>query len=375
MKSNRFKSWISQLGFVFFIFSLCIMSSCKKDNLSADESTGADSLTADGGLAQLNRDIADMQQIAEGKVKVLTYTRESSGRYLVELDNEHILTVYAESEQVKKNSIPLVGIDADGYWVYELDGHTQTLTDADGQPAAALSSTGKGILTPRFQVGEKRFWEVSYNGTSWMQIGNRQVWDTEKASSAAYSPFAGCTVDEDARTLSLSLRCGEQVITSQITGKTTTEAWNKFVAGSADNVLLDFSYAGYKHGEEEAPDGFSLGYQVVNVRDRMVQKNMTARNALLDIMAEYKLDKGVKEAKVVIYFPEGRYVLHNEEDNTYDPDKTDFDSDAKGNNVSNEILMFGGNFVIKGDGADKTFLEMETPNLPKKKSDMYMLLR
>lgn len=312
-----------------------------------------------------------MQQIAEGKVKVLTYTRESSGRYLVELDNEHILTVYAESEQVKKNSIPLVGIDADGYWVYELDGHTQTLTDADGQPAAALSSTGKGILTPRFQVGEKRFWEVSYNGTSWMQIGNRQVWDTEKASSAAYSPFAGCTVDEDARTLSLSLRCGEQVITSQITGKTTTEAWNKFVAGSADNVLLDFSYAGYKHGEEEAPDGFSLGYQVVNVRDRMVQKNMTARNALLDIMAEYKLDKGVKEAKVVIYFPEGRYVLHNEEDNTYDPDKTDFDSDGKGNNTSNEILMFGGNFIIKGDGADKTFLEMETPNLPKQKSDMY----
>jgi len=371
MKRNRFKSWISQLGFVFFIFSLCIMSSCKKDNLSADEGTGADSPTADGGLAQLNRDIADMQQIAEGKVKVLTYTRESSGRYLVELDNEHILTVYAESEQVKKNSIPLVGIDADGYWVYELDGHTQTLTDADGQPAAALSSTGKGILTPRFQVGEKRFWEVSYNGTSWMQIGNRQVWDTEKASSAAYSPFAGCTVDEDARTLSLSLRCGEQVITSQITGKTTTEAWNKFVAGSADNVLLDFSYAGYKHGEEEAPDGFSLGYQVVNVRDRMVQKNMTARNALLDIMAEYKLDKGVKEAKVVIYFPEGRYVLHNEEDNTYDPDKTDFDSDGKGNNTSNEILMFGGNFIIKGDGADKTFLEMETPNLPKQKSDMY----
>ena len=41
--------------------------------------------------------------------------------------------------------------------------------------------------------------------------------------------------------------------------------------------------------------------------------------------------------------------------------------------VANEILMYGGNFVIKGDGADKTFLEMETPNLPKKKSDMYSL--
>ena len=103
----------------------------------------------------------------------------------------------------------------------------------------------------------------------------------------------------------------------------------------------------------------------------MQQKNMTARAAVLDIMSEYKLDKGIENAHVVIYFPAGTYVLHNDDDNTYDANKTDFDSDAKGNNVSNEILMFGGNFVIKGDGADKTFLEMETPNLPKKKSDMY----
>lgn len=46
---------------------------------------------------------------------------------------------------------------------------------------------------------------------------------------------------------------------------------------------------------------------------------------------------------MVIYFPEGTYVLHNDDDNTYDANKTDFDSDAKGNNVSNEILMYGGN--------------------------------
>lgn len=371
MKSNRFKSWTSRLGLVFFIFSLCIMSSCKKDNLSADEGTGADSPTADGVLAQLNRDIADMQQMAEGKVKVLAYSKESNGRYLVELDNEHILTVYAESELEKKASIPLVGIDADGYWVYELDGYTEQLPGTDGQPVPALSSTGKGIFTPQFRVGDKKFWEVSYNGANWIQIGTRQVWDTEKVSAVAYSPFAGCTVDESNKLLSLSLRCGEKIITSPIEGKNTTDAWNKFVAGSADNVLLDFSYAGYKHGEEEAPDGFSLPYKVANVKERMQQKNMTARAALQDIMSEYGLSTGKANANVVIYFPAGTYVLHNEDDDTYDASKTDCDVDKKGNNVSSEITLFGGNFVIKGDGADKTFLEMETPNLPKQKSEMY----
>ena len=33
-----------------------------------------------------------------------------------------------------------------------------------------------------------------------------------------------------------------------------SEAWNRFLSQSEDNVLLDFSYAGYKHGETAPPD-------------------------------------------------------------------------------------------------------------------------
>lgn len=370
MKKNHLKTvW---LHCVWTAVMLLIVCACKGENPEGDrEDSAEDSPVADNVLTQMNRDIADMQQIAEGEVKVLAYTRESSGRFLIELDNGHVLTVYAEDELEENASVPLVGIDADGYWVYKLDGETENLKVANGQRASALSPTGKGVFTPQFRIGSKRFWEITYDGSQWLQIGNRQVWDIEKEAAAAFSPFADCVLNESAGTLSLHLRCGAKVITAQVQGKTTTEAWNKFVAGSSDNVLLDFSYAGYRHGEEEAPDGFAFGYKIENVKERMQQKNMSARAAFLDIINEYKLDKGIKNANVVIYFPEGTYVLHNDDDNTYDANKTDFDSDAKGNNVSNEILMYGGNFVIKGDGADKTFLEMETPNLPKKKSDMY----
>ena len=44
-------------------------------------------------------------------------------------------------------------------------------------------------------------------------------------------------------------------------------AWRNFKAGTADNVLLDYSYAGYKHGEEAPADVWGLGYKVYNVVD------------------------------------------------------------------------------------------------------------
>lgn len=390
MKKTCLRFLTGRLLLFWAIMAIGMVCACTDENPAGEEGNegngsteGDNTPTVSDVIVQMNRDVADMQQIAEGKVKVLTCMKESNGRYLVELDNGHVLTVYAEEEQVKKNSVPLVGIDADGYWVCELDGKTENLTTADGQLAAALSSAGKGTFTPQFRVGEKNFWEVSYNGSQWMQIGTRQVWDVEKEPAAAFSPFAGCSADEDAGTLTISLRCGEKKINTQVQGKGTTDAWNKFVAGSADNVLLDFSYAGYKHGEEEAPDGFALGYKTINVKEYMdAHPDLTAREAFLKLLKEKKLVRIDDESKsysndnagVVFYFPAGEYVLHNEEDNTLRQDVENPAYDGKGNNTSSSIIIYGGNFVIKGDGPDKTFIKMDTPNLPTDTEVMYSSL-
>lgn len=91
-----------------------------------------------------------------------------------------------------------------------------------------------------------------------------------------------------------------------------------------------------------------------------------ARDALKRILAKYKLDKasGNPNAKVLIYFPEGDYVLHDDRDNTKNPDKITEYEDELGNNTSHSIDIFGGNVIIKGAGRDKTRLIMDTPNLP-----------
>ena len=143
-------------------------------------------------------------------------------------------------------------------------------------------------------------------------------------------------------------------------------AWQRFRQGE-DNVLPDYSYAGYNHGESAPQGAFSLGYQVINVKERMTAKNMTAREALISILQEKGMTKvnGTNKlnanAKIVIYFPAGDYVLHNDDDNTRDESKQKDAVDSKNNNVSSGIEIYGGNFVIKGDGPDKTRLIMETP--------------
>ena len=51
-------------------------------------------------------------------------------------------------------------------------------------------------------------------------------------------------------------------------------------------MLPDYSYAGYNHGESAPQGAFSLGYQVINVKERM-----TAREALISILQEKGMTK------------------------------------------------------------------------------------
>lgn len=166
MKKTCLRFFTGRLLLFWAIMAIGVVCACTDDTPKGNEgnegSEGDNTPSVSDVIVQMNRDVVDMQQLAEGKVKILTCVKESSGRYQVELDNGHVLTVYAEEELVKKNSVPVIGVDADGYWVYELDGKTENLMTVDGQPAPALSSAGKGTFTPQFRVGEKNFWEVSY---------------------------------------------------------------------------------------------------------------------------------------------------------------------------------------------------------------------
>ena len=150
----------------------------------------------------------------------------------------------------------------------------------------------------------------------------------------------------------------------------TTPAWQKFVNNADDNVLLDFSYAGYHHGTELPVDerdvnvlAKKLGYKVYNVCDygAVPDDGKSDRKALEDIIN--KIGRGKPNAKAIIYFPEGEYILHTKDDNTKD-EKT-------GKETSNTLNLVMGHVIIKGAGRDKTFLTMEDPMLPTDPKVMY----
>lgn len=159
----------------------------------------------------------------------------------------------------------------------------------------------------------------------------------------------------------------------------TTPAWQKFVNNAEDNVLLDFSYAGYHHGTELPIDekdvnvlAQKLGYTLYNVCEYGAIPNdeKSDRKAFEDIIEKIcgrnkttgKLNAKPK-AKAIIYFPEGEYILHSKDDNAIDPKTNEL--------ASYTLNLVMGHVIIKGAGRDKTFLLMEDPMLPTNPKTLY----
>ena len=222
------------------------------------------------------------------------------------------------------------------------------MTDLSGNPVPARKSLGKGTFIPQLALGEDGCWQMSLNGAHWKKLSDTPAPSLEGKTAASYSLFKSVTENEDG-TLSLALSGGEMVLSIDATVSSSAQAWKKFFMKSEDNVLLDYSYAGYNHGESAPLDGFAWGYKVINVKERMEKDNLSAREALIKILDENKLVRVSNQnatnatAKIVIYFP-----------------ADDYDLQPKG--VTDKFPeIYGGNFVIKGAGAGKTRLLMNNP--------------
>ena len=447
---------------IICITLLVALYSCdERDDLRSDIDNLKERVAnLEASIEQMNSDISNYQQMVEGKILVVGYSKDEQDNYTIELSNGETVTIY--SGKVDMNDMPLFSVNASGHWAYTINDMTTELLVND-KPVSAIPEAGTAGVTPKLKVDANGFWLVSIdNGSTWNKLGNNQIADGTQAVANASSLFSNVTIDETTGQITFTIRADNSQVKAPIYGKDfyltikyegtatfglgqkqefvveqanvetatienqtwgvkltenklivtapktnvqgkeyeeqiyikifskegycrvvklpvkllTTKidansaiAWQHFKTGE-NNVLPDYSYAGYNHGESAPQGAFSLGYQVINVKERMTAKNMTAREALISILQEKGMTKvnGTNKlnanAKIVIYFPAGDYVLHNDDDNTRDESKQKDAVDSKNNNVSSGIEIYGGNFVIKGDGPDKTRLIMETPNLP-----------
>ena len=447
---------------IICITLLVALYSCdERDDLRSDIDNLKERVAnLEASIEQMNSDISNYQQMVEGKILVVGYSKDEQDNYTIELSNGETVTIY--SGKVDMNDMPLFSVNASGHWAYTINDMTTELLVND-KPVSAIPEAGTAGVTPKLKVDANGFWLVSIdNGSTWNKLGNNQIADGTQAVANASSLFSNVTIDEATGQITFTIRADNSQVKVPIYGKDfyltikyegtatfglgqkqefvveqanvetatienqtwgvkltenklivtapktnvqgkeyeeqiyikifskegycrvvklpvkllTTKidansaiAWQHFKTGE-NNVLPDYSYAGYNQGESAPQGAFSLGYQVINVKERMTAKNMTAREALISILQEKGMTKvnGTNKlnanAKIVIYFPAGDYVLHNDDDNTRDESKQKDAVDSKNNNVSSGIEIYGGNFVIKGDGPDKTRLIMETPNLP-----------
>ena len=447
---------------IICITLLVALYSCdERDDLRSDIDNLKERVAnLEASIEQMNSDISNYQQMVEGKILVVGYSKDEQDNYTIELSNGETITIY--SGKVDMNDMPLFSVNASGHWAYTINDMTTELLVND-KPVSAIPEAGTAGVTPKLKVDANGFWLVSIdNGSTWNKLGNNQIADGTQAVANASSLFSNVTIDEATGQITFTIRADNSQVKVPIYGKDfyltikyegtatfglgqkqefvveqanvetatienqtwgvkltenklivtapktnvqgkeyeeqiyikifskegycrvvklpvkllTTKidansaiAWQHFKTGE-NNVLPDYSYAGYNHGESAPQGAFSLGYQVINVKERMTAKNMTAREALISILQEKGMtrvngtNKLNANARIVIYFPAGDYVLHNDDDNTRDESKQKDAVDSKNNNVSSGIEIYGGNFVIKGDGPDKTRLIMETPNLP-----------
>lgn len=339
-------------------------------------------------LQQYNTDVAALQLMAEGSAKVTSYTENGTSGYKVMLDNGW--TVNASASAEVDNDIPLLGINEAGYWVCQLNGTQTELMDLSGNAVPALKKTGKGVFTPQIALGEDGCWKMSLNGVQWKNLSTDIVPSLKEKTEASYSLFKSTSVTETG-TISLQTAVGELALELEVDASATTEAeaWKKFMMQTEDNVLLDFSYAGYMHGEVAPPDvmidfdtpltdaagnkyynGYLTGgaqgsaiYKVYNIEDYGADGNdeVSDRPALIKILKEAmgckeKTDEdggktlryhiGGDKANAIIYFPVGKYILRGGDDAE----------------TVETLRLTMGNIIFKGAGRNKTTIEMAVKN-------------
>ena len=340
-------------------------------------------------LSKYNEGIVAYQYIAEGNANVVEMSEEGN----IILDNGAELNTTTNSEA--DEDIPVFGIDSDGFWIYSLNGEVQNLTDASGNEIPALSISGRGVFTPQLGITEDGFWQFTVNGYQWEKLSDVMVPSLNDKDMSSYSFFKSSSLNNG--NLNLTSIVGETVVNLQLPEDNTAEAWRRFIMNTDDNVLLDFSYAGYMHGEVAPPDvnidfsrkqtdskgniyynaniiGGAQGsaiYKVYNIADYGANGNdeLSDRHALVKILkdalgaTEQSADEnktlryyiGGDNANAVIYFPEGKYILRGGDENE----------------TVETLRLTMGNIIFKGAGRDKTVIEMAVKNNPVNPSEMW----
>ena len=329
------------------------------------------------------------------------------GQWTISIAGSEPEIIQGASNAFNDDATPKVRVDAEGYWQVTANGGV-TWTDIlkDGKKISAIDGKehlgiqtffeeiiyedGADQITFKFVGWEKAisvpiqkgvvFTLKNYSESADILLGETINYNIESAGIAS----TAVSVPENWNAV---IADGKFIITSPTEGsegehkvritavsekgylKIIDLKFNLIAQSFAD--ILDFSYAGYKHGETAPTKTSTLGYQEYDITDYGADPaaGNNDRQAFLSmltaIFGEYAIDgnnciefPANADVKAIIYFPAGEYVLHSEEDDLDD-------------GTSKGIIIQAGNLILKGDGADKSVIVMDTPMKAKDATLLY----
>ena len=216
---------------IICITLLVALYSCdERDDLRSDIDNLKERVAnLEASIEQMNSDISNYQQMVEGKILVVGYSKDEQDNYTIELSNGETVTIY--SGKVDMNDMPLFSVNASGHWAYTINDMTTELLVND-KPVSAIPEAGTAGVTPKLKVDANGFWLVSIdNGSTWNKLGNNQIADGTQAVANASSLFSNVTIDEATGLARFVITCeiingdvlrlnraGAQIIVGETTG-------------------------------------------------------------------------------------------------------------------------------------------------------------
>jgi len=357
---------------------------------------------------------------------------DSEGNWIMSIDNGQTFSPIEGAANAWSGNgyTPLIKIDKDGFWLVSIDnGETYNhITGDDNKPQNAVGGmvstffddvtydgqkeqisivlkTGETLVVPvvdTFYLNVGRFQQKALIYLRQTREYHVEISDVKDALFQVPEGWAAVLTEESMSvTAPESGNAGEYTINLVITsGKgyikhlsftftlvpkmfdpDNCKIFKDFVLDEEENVLLDFSYAGYNRGESAPAEAAGWGWTVYDVTDygAAPDDGISDRQAFLDCVKAatgkgYKTydrivdEKGEikggritfdakEQANAIIYFPEGEFILHSDEDN-YEQD---------GETYSRPIQIRAGNIILRGAGENRTTLVMKAKNHPDEK--------
>lgn len=353
-----------------------------------------------------------------------------NGKWIMSIDGGQTFTEIQKAGPAygEGGITPVVGIDKDGYWTISYDGGSNfsQILGEDGKPISAVDAGAVAGLVSFFknavydQSNETMVFTLLNDETFSVPVVNNFYLKLE----AYQAPYSVCldqevifkaTVSDVADAVirtpegwSATLTDGSLTVHTPATGTegiytveiilvsgngllkrvplefslkavrysdTYCKEYKDYIAGNEANLLLDFSYAGYNHGESAPLEASAFGYKVFNVMDygAIPDDGLSDREAFLKCLkaalgVDYEVNKNniitfnsKDKANAIVYFPEGEFILHTSAD--------DVESSTASNTQT--IQIRSGNFILKGAGRDKTTIVMQAPAQPTDPSILY----